>query len=349
MTDPAKRYPILLSVVMVVTGWVEQAPGIVAAMAEQLATIATDYEIILVDNASDGDAQQVYRAITAPEGHPNVQVYRLLRKVDYEIAAWAGVENSLGDLILVIDPFDDDLTPLRGAVAEVIDGQADLVLLVNDSPRRQPPLTAGLRRLYLALFRSLGGINLQVEAAQYRLMTKRVVSYLLQQPRPANRYRTLPATAGFTKAILRYTSARRPRPANGLLSEARRGMRILLSSSIAPARIASVLSLLGAGLNVVYSIYVVVLALTRSNLQPGWITTSLQQSGMFFLFSLLAFVLTEYLIDGIQGGRVGTAYFVIDELSSAVLTRRQRLNVETQGGVIRADETIPEAPGGGTA
>jgi hypothetical protein len=111
----------------------------------------------------------------------------------------------------------------------------------------------------------------------------------------------------------------------------RRAVRLLLSNSTAPARIASLLSLTGAGLNVLYSIYVVVLAITRSDLQPGWVTLSLQQSGMFFLFSLLTFVLTEYLIDNIRDGRSSASYFVIDEFTSAVLTRRKRLNVETQG------------------
>jgi hypothetical protein len=329
MTSDTGKYPILLSVVMVVDRWVEQIPQVVSAVAAQIAETVTDYELILVDNGSDPDANAMYRAITGPAGLPNVQVYRLLRQVDYEAAAWAGAENSLGDYILVIDPFSESLDPLRRALDEILGRQLDLVLMVNRAPRRESLPVRSLRKLYLALFDWMSGVNLQVEAAQYRLMSKRVISYLLQQPRPALRYRALPATAGFARAVVTYSAPRRPHPAASFSRDVRRALRILLGNSTAPARIASMLSLSGAALNIVYSGYVVVLAFTRSDLQPGWITLSLQQSGMFFLFSLLAFVMTEYMVDTIKGRRSGSAYFVTQEWSSAILTRRERLNVET--------------------
>lgn len=324
---PLKR-PLLLSIVMVVDGWADRALPIINKVAEEVSELVTDYELIIVDNGSDAAADDIYRSITAPSGSPNVQVYKLLRKVDYEVAAWAGVENSLGDLILVTEPFNDTLEPLERALDELLDKQLDLVLMVNEAPRLEGMVVSSLRRVYLALFRSMGGINLQVEASQYRLMSKRVVSYLLQQPRPAARYRALPATAGFARAVMRYTAPRRPYPGASFVADVRRAVRTLLGNSVAPARFASGLSFAGAALNIAYSLYVVILAFTRSDLQPGWTTLSLQQSGMFFLFSVMTFILTEYMVDNVRGSRSGISYFVVGEWNSAVLTRRQRLNVE---------------------
>jgi hypothetical protein len=290
--------------------------------------VVSDYELILFDNGSDQATNGIYRSITAPNGFANVQVYKLLRRVDYEVAAWAGVENSLGDYVLVFQPFSESLDPLERALDELFEKQLDVVLIVNKAPRLEGIVASGLRRAYLVLFRLLAGVNLQFEASQFRLMSKRVVSYLLQQPRPAGRYRALPAQAGFAHAVLTYTSPRRVSPAASFTTDVRRGIRILLGNSTSPARIASGLSLIGAALNICYSLYVVVLAITRSDLEPGWTTLSLQQSGMFFLFSLLAFVLTEYMVDSIRGDRSGTSYFVTEEWSSAMITRRQRLNVD---------------------
>ena len=51
---------------------------------------------------------------------------------------------------------------------------------------------------------------------------------------------------------------------------------------------------------------------------------------MFFLISLVLFVLIEYLIHTIEISNQGPAYFVVNESTSAVLTRRQKLNVESQ-------------------
>jgi len=337
-----EKYPLLLSIVMVVDGWIDEVPRIAAEVAEHASALVTDYEIILVDSASGGNADAVYRRITAADGLPNIQVYKLLQHVDYEVAAWAGVENSLGDFIAVFDPFSEKLAPLAAALTQMVEDRLDIALIVNEAPERHNLAVAMLRHLYLLLFRWFGGMNLMREASQYRLMSKRVIGYLLQQPRPASQYRTLPMRAGFSKRVFCYSAPRGPRPRPSFISDVRRAFRILMSSSTAPARLASFLSLAGAFLNVVYSAYVVLLAFTRDNLQPGWVTLSLQQSGMFFLFSLLAFVLTEYLIDNIRGGRIGTSYFVVDELNSAVLSRRQKLNVD-----VHAENAAgPESPAG---
>lgn len=326
-------HQVLLSVVIVVQGWSDRINEVVSDVARHVASLVSDYEIILIDNGSSGDSVAHYRAMTRADGQPNVQVYRLLNEVQQEVAAWAGVENSLGDYVLVYDPFHENLEPLPQALEAVSQG-CEVVLLVNTASHRESAPRRVLRRGYGRLFRMLGGIDLPVEASQFRLMSKRVVSYLLQQPRPAARYRTSPAVAGFATAVIRYVAPRRPAGRVGFGRQARHALGLLVSNTTALLRITSSLGLAGAVLNMLYSIYVVVIALTRPNVAAGWTTLSLQQSGMFFLFSLIIFVLTEYAIDHLRNSRTGTAYFLIDEMTSAVLTRRERLNVETQGQVI---------------
>ncbi|RSV12302.1 glycosyltransferase [Sphingomonas sp. ABOLF] len=335
-----RRYPILLSIVIVVDGWAHRVHAVTSEVRAEIEKLVEDYEIIFVDNAEPG-SREFYNTVVADTGQPNVQVYRLLSRVDYEVAAWAGVESSLGDYVLVFDPFNEDLSALARALEHASTQGDDLVLIVNEARRKHGIGDTILRRAYLSLFKMMGGINLQIEGSHHRLMSKRVVSYLLLQPRPASRYRALPAIAGFRKSIIRYQAPRQSQAKGSTLGDARRAIRLLLSHSVAPARVASTLSLVSAGLNALYSVYVVILAITRNNLQPGWTTLSLQQAGMFFIFSLLIFILTEYAIDNIRGGRSASGYFVIDEMGSAVLTRRQRLNVETQGMVLR-----PEDPAG---
>ena len=58
-------------------------------------------------------------------------------------------------------------------------------------------------------------------------------------------------------------------------------------------RLVTSLSLFGAIANVVYSIYVVSIGFFKTDVAPGWISLSLQQSGMFFLISLVLLVLGE--------------------------------------------------------
>ncbi len=151
----------------------------------------------------------------------------------------------------------------------------------------------------------------------------------MQQPRPDLRFRALPSLSGFTRRTLTYQLEGAPPANRSFLARARDAITLTVSNSTAPLRIVSAVALTGALLNLFYSVYVVVVAFTKSNVQPGWTTLSLQQSGMFFLISIVMFLLTEYLAYMIRWAQSGPAYFLASEATSAVLTRRQKLNVET--------------------
>ncbi len=103
-------------------------------------------------------------------------------------------------------------------------------------------------------------------------------------------------------------------------------------------RIVTSLSLFGAFANILYSFYVVTIALFKENVEPGWISLSLQQSGMFFLISLVLLVLGEYLLNMASLSNEGPLYHVGQEFTSAKLSRRERLNVKKSkcGGLSRA-------------
>lgn len=326
-TEPAK-FPILLSVVMVVGSWRNEVREAVEKTSRQLAALVADYEIVLIDNQPSDLSRQVYKEMTLESGLPNLQVYCLVQPVDFEVAAWAGVENSLGDYVLVFNPMDESLEALAEGLTAAATG-SDLVLFVNTTPRHRAAF-GKLRALYRMLFRTLSGINLTVEAAQHRLISKRVVTYLLQQPRPATRYRALPALTGFAKKIILYQAPRHVEPSGGMMHDVSRGVRMLLSNSIAPLRLASWLGFLGAILNLIYSVYVVAIAFSLSQVAPGWTTLSLQQSGMFFLLSLAATITIEYFINDLVHSRSGTPYFVTEEFTSSILMRRRKLNVEKE-------------------
>ncbi len=93
-------------------------------------------------------------------------------------------------------------------------------------------------------------------------------------------------------------------------------------------RLVTTLSLFGAIANVVYSAYVIAIGLFKADVAPGWVTLSLQQSGMFFLISLVLLVLGEYILQMASLSNEGPSYNVGQEFTSAVITRRERLNIE---------------------
>lgn len=322
-------FPIFLSIVIV-----DRDPEddlFRTMLADTIATVqpmVTDFEVIIVDNGSTSDAGSIYSKLTAIDGLPNIQVYHLLQNVDAETAYWAGIENSLGDYVLAFDPYNENLSCLRAAIELALGGK-DVVLISNRTHEPSGPVERGASKLFRALFRWVYGVELKEEGAQHRLISRTVINFLLQMPRPAQHYRALPPAAGFRKETLFYEAKRRFKGDQSFGVRTRRALNMIFSSTVTPLRFASLLALFGSVLNLCYSVYVVIISLSLSNVAKGWTTLSLQQSGMFFLLSLVLLVVTEYVIRIVQTSAGGAPYFIVREATSSTLTRLERLNVES--------------------
>jgi polyisoprenyl-phosphate glycosyltransferase len=319
--------PIFLSVVLVVRNQSKDLHSILSESAAVIGILVSDYELIVVDNASDDESVDLLRKITGVGGLPNLQIYALTKEVDTDIASWVGLENALGDYVAVIDPTTDDVNFLPSMLEQAVEG-ADVVFAFNEQKPFQSLAYRAFSNTFNSLYKKFNEIHLAKEAPSYRVLSKRVVNFILQHPLPQITYRHLPATGGFTKANLNYSAQPRSCRPKRLGESIDRGMRLLVSTTRGPMRLVTMLSLIGAGANLFYSIYVIAIALLKPDVAPGWVTLSLQQSGMFFLISLVLLILGEYILHMASLTNEGPLYHVAQEFTSAVMTRRDKLNIE---------------------
>lgn len=320
-------FPIFLSVVMVVrnqSGYIEST---LAEAVETLSSQVSDFELIVVDNASEDDSVSVLKKLTGEQGLPNVQVYALTKAVDADTASWVGLENALGDFVAVVDPFSDDIGFLSEMLDKALEG-ADVVFANNRRKLAQGFAYRAAYSVFNRLYQWFNGIHLANEAPQYRVLSKRVVNFILQHPQPAMTNRHLPATGGFARANLDYSASPKLVQSKRLSDSIDRGMRMLVSTTRAPMRLVTSLSLFGAVANLIYSLYVLAIGFFKSDVAPGWVSLSLQQSGMFFLISLVLLVLGEYILHMASLSNEGPLYHVGQEFTSARMTRREKLNIE---------------------
>lgn len=318
---------IFLSIVIVVRNQSVQAEKILSKAVSCTATLVSDYEIIIVDNGSDDDSISVLKTLTAGNGLPNLQVYALTKEVDTDTATWVGLENALGDFVAVIDPLTDDIEFLSEMLDKAVGG-ADVVFANNQQKAPQSIVYQVFHVVFHQLYKHFNNVHLAEEAPQFRILSKKVVNFILQHPQPAMTYRHLPATGGFARVNLSYSTAPMLSHNKRLGESIDRGMRLLVSTTRAPMRLVTSLSLFGAVANLVYSFYVIVIALVKTDVAPGWVSLSLQQSGMFFLMSLVLFVLGEYIMHMVSLSNEGPLYHVAQEFTSARMTRREKLNIE---------------------
>ena len=65
-------YPLFLSVVYVVRNQAALLPELVSRAVEQLATLVSDYELVVIDNGSSDDSVAVLKRLTGQDGAPNL-------------------------------------------------------------------------------------------------------------------------------------------------------------------------------------------------------------------------------------------------------------------------------------
>lgn len=329
-------FPVFLSVVFVVRNQGAQLERILRNASSQISSYVSDYELIIVDNASDDDSVKVLKTLTAPNGLPNLQVYALTKEVGGDTAAWAGLENALGDFVAVIDPLVDDIAFLSQMLDKAVNG-ADVVFANNEQKPRQSYAYRMACGVFNYIYKIFNGIHLAKDAPSYRLLSKRVINFILHHPQPSITYRHLPATGGFARVNMEYSAAPTAENAKKLGESIDRGMRLLVSTTQAPMRLVTSLSLFGAAANLLYSIYVVAIGIFKPDVEPGWVSMSLQQSGMFFLISLVLLVLGEYILHMASLTNEGPLYHVGQEFTSARMIRKEKLNIEV---VISQSESV---------
>jgi hypothetical protein len=320
-------FPIFLSVVFVVRNGSDHIRTTLSDAVAAISDLASDYELIVVDNASDDESVAILKGLTGENGLPNLQIYALTKEVDTDTASWVGLENALGDFVCVVDPLADDLGFLPEMLDKAVSGM-DVVFASNEQKVGQSLFYRAAYGVFNTLYKIFNGVHLAKEAPQYRVLSKRVVNFILQHPQPAMTYRHLPVTGGFARVNLSYSATPKVSHTKHLSGSVDRGMRLLVSTTRAPMRLVTTLSLFGAASNLVYSGYVVAVAALKADVAPGWVSLSLQQSGMFFLISLVLLVLGEYIVHMARLSNEGPLYHVGQEFTSARMTHREKLNIE---------------------
>jgi len=84
-------FPVFLSVVFVVRNQARDLQAILKDAAAVMGTLVSDYELIVVDNASEDDSVSELKQLAGESGLPNLQVYALTKEVDSDTASWVGL------------------------------------------------------------------------------------------------------------------------------------------------------------------------------------------------------------------------------------------------------------------
>lgn len=316
---------ILVSVVLPVRN---VAPK-VAAFAEKLSAVLSanykDYEIIVVDDASKDGTPAAIEAVQKTTR--NIQLYALSRRSGISIATVAGLDNAIGDYVITMDIERDPVEKIPEMVEMAVNG-TDIVYGVNENRAKPSSFYDRAALTYYLLFSLLTDLDIPRQASSFRLMSRAVVNYITGLNDRHRLLSVLPAISGYRFAVIRYTGEQVKHELTlGFLAKCGEAMGVLFACSVKPLRFATYAALLAGGLNLLYAVYVVIVALIKPDVAEGWVSLSLQSSCMFFLLSLVLTIVSEYLYGIMERTQNHPLYHIAKESSSTVFRRKEDLNV----------------------
>ena len=170
--------------------------------------------------------------------------------------------------------------------------------------------------------------------ARFRALSRRALNALLQIKDKYRYLKVFSTYIGYQHQTLAYA----PVPQAGRRRRSEASGRLSISPSTSRWRtrhafsgLVTGLGVVASGLNLLYMLYILGIALFKKHVAEGWITLSAQNAGMFFFVCIILSVLGEYIGRILAETQDRPLYYVMEERSSAVLVLEpQQKNVVTE-------------------
>ena len=273
----ANRRPILSIVVPLYN-----EEGNVAPLLERIGTIVErlpgnpSYEIVIVnDGSTDGTSEAVRVEMRK---RPHIVLVNLSRNFGHQLAATAGIENAVGDAVILMDgDLQDPPELIETFIAKWQDGY-DVVYAVRKTRKGESAFKLLTARLFYRLIRRMTKVDIPVDTGDFRLMSRRVVEALRRSPERHRFLRGMVSWVGFRQVGVPYDRDERHSgttkyPFGKMVRFAVDG---ITSFSDVPLRFASYLGFCSSAIAFIYAIIVIgfkLFSVHPPGYTPGWAST----------------------------------------------------------------------------
>ncbi len=239
-----------------------------------------DFEIIYVDDGSVDGTAEILRQLHAADAR--VKVLRLSRNFGHQFAITAGLEHAGGDAVVLIDA---DLQDPPEVILQMLErwreGCWDVVYGTRIHREGESFWKLGTAKLFYRLINLLSDIPIPLDTGDFRLMDRKVVDALLSMPERDRFLRGMVSWLGFRQLALPYN--RDARFAGTTKYPIRRMLRFamdgILSFSVVPLRMATMVGLAASLLALIGICWALVIRLSTHQWVVGW--TSLLLAALF--------------------------------------------------------------------
>jgi dolichol-phosphate mannosyltransferase len=254
-----------------------------------------NWELIFADDGSRDDTWSAISSLAAQ--HVNVRGVRLSRNFGHQYALLAGLEAAGGDAVITMDCDLQHPVELIPQMLERWRAGFKVVKTLRQDDCQLGRFKRWTSRAFYRLFSALSGVELQPGLADFRLLDRQALNELLRLREEGLFLRGLTEWIGFPSCVIPYQAGQRAcgESRYSLKKMVRLAWNGVSSFSITPLRIGIIIGLIGSLVSLLGVFYAFFGKIFGRGLVPGWASTLMVISLLFFLLFVYLGVLGEYI------------------------------------------------------
>jgi dolichol-phosphate mannosyltransferase len=228
------------------------------------------HEILYVDDGSRDATPDLLRALQAED--PHVRVVFLSRNFGHQFAVTAGLAHARGHAAVIMDADLQDPPEVVPEMIRVWQQGYDVVYGVRTDREGETRFKVLTAALFYRLIRWLSDTEIPLDTGDFRLLDRKVVDAVVAMPERDRFLRGMVSWVGFRQAGVPYRRAARfagvtKYPLPKMLRFALDG---LLSFSVKPLRVSTLMGFVSAGLAVLAILYALGMRVFTQRWVAGW-------------------------------------------------------------------------------
>lgn len=232
-----------------------------------------DYEVIFVNDGSKDSTEEIVKQYCEKDDH--LKLITFSRNFGHQTAITAGMDNSSGDAVVVMDAdLQDPPEVILDLIAKFEEGY-DVVYAIRSKRKGESLFKKVTAKIFYRYMRSMSDVDIPIDTGDFRLISRQVCD-VLKTLTERNRYvRGLVSWVGFKQTGVYYEREERfagetKYPLKKMLKLSVDG---ITSFSTKPLKLSKWIGLIVSAAGFIYALVIIIQKLFGVEMQTGWAST----------------------------------------------------------------------------
>jgi len=238
-----------------------------------------EVEYIFINDGSKDRSLELIKTLAKRES--SVKYINLSRNFGHQIAVSAGLDNSKGDAVVIIDADLQDPPELIEDLYKKLREGNEVVYAKRRSRQGEGAMKKFTAKLFYRILRNVTAINIPVDTGDFRIIDRKIVDVLKNMPEQQKFLRGQISWIGFNQTYVEYDRDERYAGKTGYTYKkmARLALDGITSFSNFPLKFATIAGFVVSGISFFMILYALYSRFISKDYEPGW--TSLMLAVLF--------------------------------------------------------------------